>query len=60
LEVYSSRPDEFTGQTLACADVGKDTTGSHALELVLAVPGYKVAVVDKICFTVRKLDIPNS
>jgi len=51
LVIYRAWPRELASKTLARTDSGNDTAGSHTLDLVLAIPGYQVAIVDCKRFT---------
>ena len=42
------RTGELAHQPFARADAGDDTPARHALQDVLAIPGYEVAVVDDV------------
>lgn len=44
----SARTREFTNESFTTAEAGDDTAGSRALEDVVAVPGYEMAVVDDV------------
>lgn len=57
LHVDSSRTGESASETFARTEVRYDTAGCNAFDLVLAVPGYQVAVVDVVRFTVHELRI---
>lgn len=40
---------EFASKAFTRTNSGNDTAGSHTLDLVLAIPGYQVAIVDCKC-----------
>lgn len=55
LHEHRSRPSELAHQSLSRTQGRYHTSRSHALEHVLAVPGYEVSVVDYVLFVFLEL-----
>jgi hypothetical protein len=55
LQIYRARSLKLTSQTFARAESRDDTTRGNALDLVLAVPSNKMAVVNKVCLAIFEL-----
>jgi hypothetical protein len=59
LQVHSTRSNKLTGQTLAGAHVGDNSSRGNALELILAVPSDKMTVIHEVRFSLDELEMES-
>lgn len=55
LQINSPRARELASETFSRAQSGDNTTGGNALDVVLAVPGHQVTIVNKVHLALPKL-----